>query len=198
MKYILTILTFVIGISTNAQWSARWNRLGSADSLQSSPDGKTWSIVGILKTSLDSNSMAITGPTFYYRVIDGSSSTNTVLVSVVLSVGIINPGIITSTSFVQIYWTSQNESNLKNYEIDRSFDGITFTAAATGITPKGNTNYSVNINRPTITTKVCSFKMFGRCWGYKTTTTIDSRKGIYQIISISSDGSRKVLATVSG
>jgi hypothetical protein len=87
---------------------------------------------------------------------------------------------------VNIYWTSTGEVNLNSYTIDRSYDAVNFTQVAS-VLAKGNSNYSVNINRPTTTS--------GWLWWKK--TVIDSRKGIYRINVISTTNQKTLLKTVS-
>lgn len=137
---------------------------------------------------------------FYWRIAaigKDSFFTPAKLYTVILGTSITNWGVVSNPSNVIVYWTSQNESGIKNYEIDRSYDGVNFSSVAT-VAPQGNVSYSILVNRPTTTTQVCSRKIFNWCISHKNVTVINTAKGIYEIISVNLDGSKTILKTISG
>lgn len=192
---IISILV-IIRSSSFAQWQAKWKHLSPIDTLMSSQDGKLWSIVGIIKSSGDTNLLTITGPTYYYKARSGKISTNTVLVTAVLPVSITNTYLLSSKTSVSVNWTSHDESNIQAWAVDRSFDNKTFSLVSK-FSPKGDGPYQVPISRPVTTTTLCVKKFLGICFKKQTTTTIDSRKEFFEIISIDYDGNRIILKTLS-
>jgi hypothetical protein len=192
MKILILIL---LSLNCFGQDTASWTTTNEAQvksyELQFSTDNVNFSAVSDLPTSY--HSFTFLAQNGYYRV-KGLPNwySNTLNVTQIVTVPvftIINAGLIASKSFVQVYWTSQNE-NLKTYEIDRAIDGVTFSLVSS-FSPKGNSNYSVQINRPTTTTTT------GWLWWKKTVTTIDSRKETFRICSYDFNGVKTILKTLS-
>jgi len=176
-------------------------------SIQSAQDTtKAWTTIATIQpTKLkDSNVYAspITVTNLYYRatatMLNGYVYTTSALQYLsTLAVGITNVRLQSFTNYITIYFTSQNESNINYYEIDRSIDGGNTLSDVLHISPKGNSDYVENINRPTQQVSSCGMKVFGWCWFKHLKTVVDSSKEILYIYLVSQDGSRTLLKAIS-
>ena len=193
MKIIILCL---LSLNSFAQWQAKWKHLGLIDTLENSIDNKNWSIISIIQNAGDTNLVTIPGPTYYYKARSGKLSTNVALVNAILPISITNTSLLSSKTSVIVNWTSQNENNLQAWEVDRSFDNITFSLVSK-FSPNGVGPYSVTILRPTSTSTNCIKKFLGMCFKKQTITTIDSRKEYFEIISIDFDGNFVIQKTLS-
>ncbi len=208
MKIILTILFIIISKNVISQDSLYWQTV-SFDAgvknyeVQSSMDAKNWTTLTTVNPKKQKDSNVYTYPlqtvNLWYRIVSNMHSSvyisDSLLYASVLPLSIINYGVTPAQKYCTVYWTSVNESNINNYEIDRSFNGTTFDNVAE-LKPKGNSRYSVSITRPVNTTVSCGIVILGMCLFKKTTTTIDTRKGIYNVTYINTDGRKILLATL--
>lgn len=176
-------------------------------SIETAPDTtKSWTVISTIhpKGLKDSNnySSPITTANIYYRVtatmLNGYVyNTKPLQYLSTLAVGITNVRLQSFTNYITIYFTSQNESNINYYEIDRSIDGGNTLSDVMHISPKGNSDYVETINRPTKQVSSCGIKLFGWCLWKNLKTVVDSSKEILYIYLVSQDGSRTLLKAIS-
>ena len=197
MRYLLTILfLFDLAFGQTINWTTGSEASVSQYVIEKSVDSLSWKPYQIITPGQTSYSVSIPDSQSYWRVhAEGDSNffTKALLYTDYSVNQLINSSLQPSKNYVTVNWTSVNE-NLSSYEIDQSTDGKTFSLVTT-IPAKGNSSYSVQVNRPTITTSVCSFKFFGFCFSHKNVTTVNNAKEIIEIIAIK-DGTRTLLTTV--
>ena len=166
----------------------------------------SWSTITVIqpKRLKDSNVYAvpISTPNIYYRIAAVMTNgyiyyTSAIQYLSTLAVGISNVRLQSFTNYITIYFTSQNESNINYYEIDRSIDGGNTLSDVLHISPKGNSDYVENINRPTKQVSSCGIKLFGWCLWKNLKTVVDNSKEILYIYLVSQDGSRTLLKAIS-
>lgn len=195
MKKLFTILFVFYAIQLIAQtnYFISWQSANhQVYNIQQSTDNSTWKTIGTQSGILTQNTYTYELPSlnFWYRITADKVVSDSRFAAEVLSVDITDWGILPSYGYVTIYFTSHNEMSVSGYEIDRSYDAVTFTPVIT-VPAKGDSKYSIFVIRPVITTTR------GFWFWKRTITKIDSRKGIYQIKEVHKDGSKHLLKTLS-
>lgn len=210
MKRILVILLILFCqkaiCQTNtytAFWKVKPNSGITSFSIQRSSDNTNWittiSVPITKDTSYKADFNAFTNN--FIRIMATTKDTvwSSPVIQVVAALPIIvsNIKLVPYSNYLILSWRSQNENNLNNYDIERSFDGVNFSDVASVLPSGTGSNYSLTVNRPTITSEKCIFKLFGWCFYKKTYTVIDSRKEIIKISSVGKDGIKNTLQVVT-
>lgn len=190
MKWILTILLFMnIAKAQSLTWTTNNEAAVAKYLVENSKDTLNWNTYAVIIPGDSIYTLPIPDSAQFWRVRAtglAEFSTEIKLYQTGTSVILSTWGLTSYNKYVNVYWASQGENNLNSYTVDRSYDAINFTQVA-AVLAKGNSNYTVNINRP-ITTS-------GFWWWRK--TVIDQRKGIYRINAITNQNIKSLLKTVS-
>ena len=170
--------------------------------VQSTPDTlTTWSdnIVITPQRSKDTNvyNYVLSNPNLYYRVVSNMVSNKyftapLLYTASVLPIYLTNISLKSFSTYLILKFTSNNESNLSYYDIEQSVDGGKTFQSAVQVSPKGNSDYSITINRPSVSITTCGIKIFGWCILPKRTTIYNQVKEIISIYQINVDN-KKIL-----
>ena len=175
--------------------------------IETTPDtSKTWTAISVIQPikNKDSNNYIspIISSNIYYRIsatmLNGFVyHTSPIPYFITLAVCITNVRLQSFANYLTLYFTSNNESNINYYEIDRSLDGGVTMADVLHISPKGNSDYAETINRPTKQVSSCGLKLWGWCLWKNLKTVVDSSKEILYIYLVTNDGNRTLLKAIS-